>query len=119
MGQVSLGCGGEAPDPARDSAGQTRDSAGSSAGRPNVLLVVVDTLRADRMPFHGYARAQAPFLAELAEQSVVFEAAWSSSSWTAPSTASIFTSLYPYQHGVTMGIGIYGQLREGESEELV
>lgn len=70
----------------------------------NVVLIVIDTLRSDHLPFYGYDRNTAPFLQELAGQSVVFENAFSASSWTSPATASIFTSMYPYQHGVLMGL---------------
>ena len=72
--------------------------------RPNVVLVVIDTLRADHLPFYGYPKETAPFLSRLAARGVVFENAYAASSWTAPATASIFTSLYPFQHGVTMGL---------------
>ncbi len=68
--------------------------------RPNVVLIVVDTLRADRLPFHGASRDNAPFLDELAGRSLVFENAWSPSSWTLPATVSILTSVHPFQHGV-------------------
>jgi len=61
---------------------------GVAAGR-NVVLVVVDTLRADRLPFHGCPRRTAPFLEELARRGVVFERVCAASSWTAPATASI------------------------------
>jgi arylsulfatase A-like enzyme len=70
----------------------------------NVVLIVIDALRADHLPFYGYERDTAPFLTGLSGQSVVFENAFSASSWTSPGTASIFTSLYPYQHGVLMGL---------------
>ncbi len=63
--------------------------------RPNVLLVVIDTLRADRLPFYGCERDNAPFLGELAEQSLVFESAWSAAPWTVPAMASLMTSVYP------------------------
>jgi arylsulfatase A-like enzyme len=53
---------------------------------------------------YGYPRETAPFLSRLAESGVVFESAYSASSWTAPATASLFTSLYPEQHGVTSGL---------------
>jgi arylsulfatase A-like enzyme len=86
--------------------------------RPNVVLLVIDTLRADRLPFYDYERETAPFLSELAERGVVFERAWSTSSWTAPSTASILTGLYPNQHGVTQGIRITRQLQEGADPTL-
>ena len=70
----------------------------------NVVLIVIDALRADHLPFYGYEKNTAPFLWELSKQSVVFENAFSASSWTSPGTASIFTSMYPYQHGVLMGL---------------
>ena len=70
----------------------------------NVVLIVIDALRADHLPFYGYEKNTSPFLWELSKQSVVFENAFSASSWTSPGTASIFTSMYPYQHGVLMGL---------------
>jgi arylsulfatase A-like enzyme len=70
----------------------------------NIVLIVIDTLRSDHLPFYGYKKNTAPFLWELSKQSTVFENAFSTSSWTSPGTASIFTSLYPYQHGVLMGL---------------
>lgn len=72
--------------------------------RPNVVLVVIDTLRADHLPFYGYPKGTAPFLSKLAARGAVFEKAYSASSWTAPATASIFSGLYPFQHGVVMGL---------------
>jgi len=78
--------------------------------RPNVVLVVIDTLRADHLPFYGYPKDTAPFLSELAAKGAVFEKAYAASSWTSPATASIFTSLYPFQHGVTMGLLVQKQL---------
>jgi len=80
-----------------------------SPPRPNVVVVVIDTLRADRLPFYGYAKETAPFLTKLAAGGVVFEKAYAASSWTAPATASIFTGLYPFQHGVVMGL--FAQVR--------
>jgi arylsulfatase A-like enzyme len=72
--------------------------------RPHVVVVVIDTLRVDHLPFYGYAKDTAPFLSKLAARGVVFEKAYAASSWTAPATASIFTGLYPFQHGVVMGL---------------
>lgn len=71
--------------------------------RPNIVLIVIDTVRADHLPFYGSAGNTAPFLADLASRGVVFEHCSSTSSWTAPATASLFTSLYPTQHGVREG----------------
>ena len=70
----------------------------------NVVVIVIDTLRADHLPFYGYHKPTAPFMSALAEKSVVFDAAYASSTWTAPSTASLFTSLYPKDHGVWTGL---------------
>lgn len=67
---------------------------------PNVVVIVIDTLRADHLPFYGYSKNTAPFLSSLAKKAVVFNRAFSASSWTAPATASIFTSMYPFQHRV-------------------
>ena len=72
--------------------------------RPNVVVIVIDTLRADRLPFYGYPKDTMPFLNRLAAKSTVFAKAYAGSSWTAPATASIFTGLYPFQHGVIMGL---------------
>jgi arylsulfatase A-like enzyme len=68
--------------------------------RPNIILIVADTLRADHLPLYGYIHTETPYLSSLAKRSIVFKHAWSSSSWTAPATASIMTSLRPFQHGV-------------------
>jgi arylsulfatase A-like enzyme len=71
---------------------------------PNVVVIVIDTLRADRLPFYGYSKDTMPFLNSLAPRSSIFAKAYAGSSWTAPATASIFTGLYPFQHGVVMGL---------------
>jgi arylsulfatase A-like enzyme len=65
---------------------------------PNVLLLVLDTQRADHLGFHGYDRSTSPELDALAEQGTVFENASSSSSWTLPSHASLFTGRPVNQH---------------------
>ena len=54
------------------------------APRPNVVVILVDTLRADHLPAYGYRRDTAPFLTRLAANGVVFTAAQSTSAWTAP-----------------------------------
>jgi arylsulfatase A-like enzyme len=79
------------------------DPAGTQ--RPSkIVLITIDTLRADHCSFYGYERATTPFLEELASRSTVFENTYSTSSWTAPSMASIFTALPPRSHGVIGGI---------------
>ena len=71
--------------------------------KPNVVVIMVDTMRAGFTGVHGHTPDTTPFLTRIAERSAVFDNAFSTSSWTAPSTASLFTSLYPHQHGVTQG----------------
>ncbi|MCC7354077.1 MAG: sulfatase, partial [Anaerolineae bacterium] len=68
------------------------------AGSPNILVIVVDTLRADHLSAYGYARLTSPNLDRLAGQGVLFENAFSTSSWTKPSHASLLTGRYPHEH---------------------
>ncbi len=70
---------------------------------PSVLLITIDTLRKDRLPFYGYEKDTAPFLNRLASQGTVFTNAYSTSSWTVPSLVSLMTGVYPYSHGITRG----------------
>jgi len=83
--------------------------------RPNVVVIVLDTLRPDHLGFYGYSHETAPFLAQLAARGSVLERAWSTSSWTVPSTASIFTGLYPTRHAVIDGLFA---LQERQAEVL-
>ncbi len=64
-----------------------------------VILVVVDTLRPDHLGMYGYERPTSPGLDAWAEQGQVFDRAYSSSSWTLPAFATMFTSQYPVRHG--------------------
>jgi arylsulfatase len=64
-----------------------------------VVLVVIDTLRLDHTSLGGHVRDTTPFLAELAQRAVVFDAARAASSWTRPSMASLFSSRLPASHG--------------------
>jgi len=66
----------------------------------NILLIVIDTLRADHLGCYGYARRTSPHLDALAERSLVLDALWSASNFTAPAFTSLFTACYPHQHGV-------------------
>src|SRR3954454_5639347 len=69
-------------------------------GRPNILLITVDTTRADRMGFLGSTRGLTPNLDALSKQSVVFTRAYSQVPLTTASHASILTGTYPQFHGV-------------------
>ncbi|MEM7051355.1 MAG: sulfatase [Acidobacteriota bacterium] len=68
--------------------------------RGNVILITIDTLRADHLSAYGYGLATSPRLAALAEQGLLFENAFSASSCTAPSHASLFTGRLPSFHTV-------------------
>ncbi|GIW41705.1 MAG: hypothetical protein KatS3mg076_2282 [Candidatus Binatia bacterium] len=70
------------------------------ANLPDVLLIVLDTTRADRLSLHGYPRPTTPILRELGERSVVFRRAFATSPWTIPSHASLFTGKMPGELGV-------------------
>jgi len=65
--------------------------------KPNVLLIVMDTVRASNMSLYGYPRPTTPNLEGIAKQGVVFEYAISNSPWTLPSHASLFTGYLPHQ----------------------
>ena len=69
--------------------------------KPNVILYIIDTGGADYMSVYGYNRLTTPFLEQLAAEGVVFEHAYSTSSWTKPSTASFMTSLHASVLGLT------------------
>jgi len=66
---------------------------------PNLLLIVVDTLRADRLGCYGAQRDTTPALDALAASGVRFQQARSTAPWTKPAVASIFTGLHPSAHG--------------------
>jgi choline-sulfatase len=70
-----------------------------TADRPDVLLVTLDTTRADRLGCYGHAAAATPVLDGLASRGLLFEKAWSPAPLTLPSHASILSGLYPVEHG--------------------
>jgi arylsulfatase A-like enzyme len=72
----------------------------AASGAPNVLVIVVDTLRADHVSSYGYARPTTPNLDRIAQQGVIFENAISPSSWSLPSHVSLVTGRYLFEHGV-------------------
>ena len=69
-------------------------------GDLNVVFILVDTLRADRMSLYGYGRSTTPVIDELANHGIVFERVIAQSSWTKTSMASLWTGTYPAAHGV-------------------
>jgi len=72
----------------------------ASAEAPNLVVLVVDTLRYDRLGAYGNERGLTPNIDALAQRGTLFERAYSAAPWTWPSTASILTGLTPAEHGV-------------------
>jgi choline-sulfatase len=80
-------------------------------GEPNVLLITIDTLRADHVSAYGYTRETTPNIDKLAEEGVRFEDAYCTVPFTGPSHASILTGLPPYLHGALInGVRIHGEV---------
>lgn len=92
-------CHGADPDPSRVDRGSRPTSGGT---RPSVVLVTVDTLRADHLPIYGYDRRTAPAISAMATDAVVFENAFTTAPKTAPAYASMFTGMYPFRHGLRL-----------------
>ncbi len=85
VGMLSGACGQDLPEPAT-----------------GVILVCIDTLRADHVGAYGYPRKTTPRIDRLATEGTVFEWAISQSNWTVPATATLLTSLYPSEHGAVI-----------------
>ncbi len=69
---------------------------------PNILLITVDTLRADHLSCYGYSRLTSPNIDRLAKEGVQFRNAYTPVPLTGPAHASLLTSVYPQQHGATI-----------------
>ena len=74
-----------------------------AAGPRNVILICLDTVRADHLGTYGYARATTPNLDALAARALVFSDASATAGWTKPSVPSFLTGTFPAQHGVYEG----------------
>lgn len=81
--------------------------------RPNVILISLDTLRADRLGSYGYARPTSPNIDEIARQGARFELAFAQAPWTTPSHMSLFTSLYPSAHGLNQSLDYFDGFSNG------
>lgn len=91
----------------------------AKASVPNVLVIVVDTLRADHMSLQGYERNTDSNMTRLANEGVMFENAYATSSWTLTSHASLFTGRWPYEHKADGGRSLdttYPTIAEALSE---
>lgn len=76
-------------------------SGGCRTPPPNVVLIIIDTARADHWSCYGYPRLTTPHLDAFATEAIRFAQAYSVSSWTLPAHASLFTGLYPTAHHAT------------------
>jgi arylsulfatase A-like enzyme len=74
--------------------------AGKANGKPDIILISMDTVRADHTSVYGYDRETTPNLRRFAAESTLYRNAISAANWTAPSHASIFTGMYTLRHGV-------------------
>lgn len=72
----------------------------SQEGAPNILLLILDTVRAEDMSLYGYGRPTTPVLDALATRSVVFDRAMAPTSWTLPSHGTVFTGRWPTELNV-------------------
>jgi arylsulfatase A-like enzyme len=73
----------------------------ANAGAPNVLIIVIDTLRADHLSSYGYARQTSPNIDRIAGEGVLFENAISPTPWSLPSHVSLLTGRYQFQHRIS------------------
>ncbi len=87
-----------------------KDSDG--APRRNVILILLDTVRVDRLGCYGSAMGLTPEIDRFAETAVRFEQAFAHAPWTLPSVASLYTSRHPMQHGAGGHLGSFRMLPE-------
>lgn len=80
-------------------------SCGGKKKKPNILLITIDTLRRDHVGVYGYHRNTSPFIDKLAREGIIFKNAVTPVPQTAPSHASMLTSLHPQVHNLTMNGG--------------
>jgi len=83
------GCGSDVPD---------------TVDQPNIILISTEATRPDHLSAYGYDRPTSTFMDSLAAEGVLFDSAYSVSSWTVPSVASLVTGTYPAAHKVQHGV---------------
>jgi len=86
--------------------------------RPNVLIYLIDTLRADHTSLYSYARETTPFLKRLGTQGLVFDDCAVQATWTKPSVASLMTSLFSFTHGIIRDYDTIPQASTTLAEQL-
>ena len=84
----------------------------TSAQDGPIVLISIDTLRADHLPIYGYGKVATPAIDALARDGIVFDSAWAHSPQTLPSHTSILTGRLPFEHGVRDNMGF--SVKDGE-----
>lgn len=84
---------------------------------PDILLITLDTLRADHLGCYGYERRTSPRIDELAAVATLYSRAYAAAPWTLPSHASLFTGKYPAEHGARTFKAEEGEAREGALDD--
>jgi arylsulfatase A-like enzyme len=80
----------------------TTESTAAVAARPNLIVYLIDTLRADHLGCYGYPRPTSPRIDRFASESILFAQGRAQSSWTKPAVATILTGLFPTAHGAQL-----------------
>lgn len=80
--------------------GTERPALAAPGDHPDVVFIVMDTTRRDRLSLYGHDRPTTPSIDRLARRARVYDDAWSAAPWTPPSHATLFTGLLPAEHGV-------------------
>ncbi|GAB1421024.1 sulfatase [Anaerolineales bacterium] len=86
--------------------------------KPNIVFIVLDTLRRDRLGLYGYPQESSPHLDAFAQAATVYERAMATAQWTVPSHASMFTGLYPRQHQLLQVDGCLSEMQPTLAEIL-
>ncbi len=104
---MTIGCLGVMALQRDPSLTMTHASAPAVPGKCNVLLITMDTVRADHLPMYGYPLDTTPHLREFARESTLYHRAIAAADMTLPAHASIFTGLYPGWHGAYLAAPTY------------
>lgn len=86
--------------------------------RPDILLLVLDTQRADRLSCYGYNQPTSPHIDAIAAEGSCFDQAVAAAQWTVPSHASMFTGLYPSEHGMLQSYSVVAEQDTTLAERL-
>ncbi|MDQ6645196.1 MAG: sulfatase, partial [Chloroflexota bacterium] len=86
--------------------------------RPDIVLLVLDTQRVDRLSCYGYAAETSPYIDELAADSTLFQCAVAPAQWTIPSHASMFTGVYPSTHNTIQSFSVLPETLPTLAERL-